>query len=856
MTDNRHLSEDERVLHGMGYAQELSRRMGPFQSFAISFAIICIISGGFGSFPIALSSGGPFALTIGWLIGGAYALIIAASLGQIASAYPTAGSLYHWSSILGGRFWGWATAYVNLLGLLFVIPAVNVFLYFITKDLLCAGLLGWNVSEWGTWTQIWFVVAMTAAQAALNHFGIGLTSRLTDIAGYLILAVTVVLIIMFASSAVDFSLNRAFEFTNNTGAAGGGVVASEGNWLTAFLIGLLYPLFTITGFDASAHTAEETVNARDTVHKGMISSVFWSLVFGFVLILFMVLAIPDLKVAAAEGWSSFNNLFMRVIMGSFIGNLMLIGVIIANFLCALAALTSTSRMIYAFARDGGLPFSSLLSSVSPVHRTPNAAIWFTFVLCSILIMVTTPLGAFAALSTGCAVYLYISYAMPIVAGFFAEGKTWTEFGKFRLGGLSKLFGIITMIGTVAIIYAGHRFVASIPADPAAGTGFIPGLIWYSLGFLAFLLLIWFGIENRRFKGPPMGEEIKRRQADIAAREAAITGGSTVTSSYGGTDSLTSNRTSVSGTTPLKATGAAVAVASGAAALAAKASDSDAQREAELKRQAAAKAEADRVEAERQASLRVEAERKAQERIAKAKAEAEARAAADAQVSAASGNEGRAVAFSASGRVEADSVKSKSALAAGNVDDIIRVDGIGPELKKMLAAEGLHNLADLANLSDSEIDALDAKIPRDAEQIADWRKQAKDMLAGKAPRAKIDRDGSSGLSSSSSVRSAKKAKISGKPAAKSSKAATSRRADNTVDDITLVDGIGPQLQKLLATEGIRSLRDLSKLSASAITSLDSKIPRDADQISDWVKQAKDLLAGKAPRAKSDRNRKKT
>jgi amino acid permease len=86
MADNKHMSEDEKVLHGMGYAQELSRRMGTFQSFAISFSIICIISGGFGSFPIALATGGPFSLTIGWLIGGAFALVVAASIGRQFSA--------------------------------------------------------------------------------------------------------------------------------------------------------------------------------------------------------------------------------------------------------------------------------------------------------------------------------------------------------------------------------------------------------------------------------------------------------------------------------------------------------------------------------------------------------------------------------------------------------------------------------------------------------------------------------------------------------------------------------------------------------------------------------------------------
>ena len=218
---NEHMSEDEKVLHGMGYAQELHRRMGGFQNFAISFSIICILSGGFGSFPIALSSGGTFSLTIGWLIGGAYALVVAAALGQIASAYPTAGGLYHWSSILGGRFWGWATAYVNLLGLLFVIPAVNVFLYLITKDLFFGAMLGWDVSTWSLTTQIVAVGAITAAQALLNHFGIRLTTLLTDFSGYLIFVVTILLIVMFLMAAPSIDLAKAFVFVNNTGEPGG-----------------------------------------------------------------------------------------------------------------------------------------------------------------------------------------------------------------------------------------------------------------------------------------------------------------------------------------------------------------------------------------------------------------------------------------------------------------------------------------------------------------------------------------------------------------------------------------------------------------------------------------------------------
>jgi amino acid transporter len=513
-------SEDTKVLHSMGYAQELSRRMGPFQSFAISFSIICIISGGLGSFPIALSAGGTFSLTVGWLIGGVYALVVAACLGQIASAYPTAGSLYHWSSILGGRFWGWATAYTNLLGLLFVVPAINVFLYFITKDLLFATVLGWDVSGWGIWTQIWSVVGLLVAQALLNIFGIKLTTLLTDISGYLILVVTVILIIMFLMAAPGIDLGKAFVFTNNSGAAGGGVVPEVGP-LMAIIIGLLYPLFTITGFDASAHTAEETVDARNTVHKGMLHSVFWSLVFGFILIIAMIMAIPDVPAQAAMGWSSFNNLFIAAILGSFVGKLMLIGIIVSNFLCALAAVTSTSRMIYAFARDDGLPFSSMLKTVSPTYRTPTAAVWMTAILCGILTALTTPLGAFAALSTGSAMYLYISYAMPILAGAMAQGKTWTVKGPFDLGGLYKVFAVIVLIGTVVVTVAGHAFVVSIAGDEAAGTSFVPGLWYYTAAFVIFLVALWFGIENKRFQGPPIGDAIAKRQAAIAVAEKAV-----------------------------------------------------------------------------------------------------------------------------------------------------------------------------------------------------------------------------------------------------------------------------------------------------------------------------------------------
>src|SRR6476469_10493890 len=101
--------EDERILHRLGYAQELFRAMGGFQNFAISFTIISILAGCLTSYYIAFESGGPIAVTWGWLIIGLFSTIIALAMAEIASSFPTAGGLYYWSSRLGSPGWGWAT---------------------------------------------------------------------------------------------------------------------------------------------------------------------------------------------------------------------------------------------------------------------------------------------------------------------------------------------------------------------------------------------------------------------------------------------------------------------------------------------------------------------------------------------------------------------------------------------------------------------------------------------------------------------------------------------------------------------------------------------------------------------------
>ncbi len=499
-------AHDKQVLHKLGYAQELSRRMSGFSNFAISFSIICILAGGISAFPAAfnaLGSGGAFLI---WLVGGILALSVAFGMGQIASSFPTAGGLYHWSSHLGGKAWGWATAWFNLIGLICVVSSVDVLLYTVFfKDLLLATVLGVDVSTFGYWHQFIFVAVVLASQAVLNHYYINITTKLTDLSGYVILGLTVILIVtLFAFSSVPLDFTRLWTFQNFTGDVGGAVVPFRTESVAfAFLLGLSYVCYTITGFDASAHTSEETQDAQVNVPKGMWTAVFWSWVFGLVAVAAYVLTMPSIEEAGAAGWGSFFYMWSASRMPFALSLFLAVGMVLVNYVCALAGLTSTSRMMYAFARDGGLPGSAALSKVSTVYRTPGTAVWVSAIL-ALLSTVYAPY--YLVLAVACAVFLYISMVMPIAAGLLAEGgPKWKEKGPFNLGGLSKPNAILATIFGITL----------------AISGFFPPnekVFYFTIGMVVIMPIVWYGFERNRFEGVPEGDKIKERQAKIAEIE--------------------------------------------------------------------------------------------------------------------------------------------------------------------------------------------------------------------------------------------------------------------------------------------------------------------------------------------------
>ena len=363
------------------------------------------------------------------------------------------------------------------------------------------------------WTLMGFITILGGGQALINHYGISLTAKLTDFSGYLIFATAALLTVVCLVYTRNYDFSRLWTFTNYSGPAGGNVWPRVSNgWV--FLLGLLLPIYTITGYDASAHTSEETRQASVSVPRGIVSSILWSGVFGYLFLAAFLLMIPNMDEAARQGWNVFFwTMDQRVPFP--LKAILYALIFLSQVLCGLATVTSTSRMIFAFSRDGGLPAAKLLARVSPRHRTPNAAIWTGAALALLFVGGAKWLEAggtpgYTVVVSCTVIFLFFSFSIPIALGLFAYGgPRWSKMGPWSMGrGGYTLFALLSIISMVLIFVIGVQ-----PPNALALNA--------TLGFLALTAIVWLAFEKRRFQGPPLGDMILKRQAQIAAAEAAL-----------------------------------------------------------------------------------------------------------------------------------------------------------------------------------------------------------------------------------------------------------------------------------------------------------------------------------------------
>lgn len=366
------------LLKQFGYDEVMERSTGRFASFAVAFAFVSIATGTFTTYGSVLITSGPAGIWT-WPIVVVGQLAVALIYGSLAARIPVTGYSYQWMSRLANPVLGWAIGWLSFTFLAIVVVAVdytiasavapNLFHY--TETAINA----WIITALVMLVQALLVAYSTRWSERVNNFAVSV-----ELGGMVAL---VVLILIVGVIARDLSLHNLFSK---------GAIPSHGYWsfgsafhVGPWLLGSLLGAFTIVGFESAANLAEETHHPERVVPRAMWQAVLASGILGFLFLLAVTLGAKNPVKLAASSTPIAD--VIKTVLGSFIGDLLLILVVISIFACGLVILMTGVRITWAMSRDRRFPGWQLWQPIAPRTRTPRNATFFFVIVAEVILAV-------------------------------------------------------------------------------------------------------------------------------------------------------------------------------------------------------------------------------------------------------------------------------------------------------------------------------------------------------------------------------------------------------------------------------------------------------------------------------------
>jgi amino acid transporter len=519
------VQEDVRRLEELGYRQELSRAWSGFTNFAISFTIISVLAGTFTTFGQAWNNGGPVVVSIGWPVICALVLMVALSMSELTSAMPTAGGPYWWAAKLGGANWSWYTGWLNIVGLVGIVASVGygaaTFLN-VTLGVYTVDIFGINFGDTeNILSEQWLLFFLILVLYTLvNVFGDRILALANNISvGWHVLGVAIVIGLLVFVPDDHQDVGFVFGERLNLVGFGEGGTASAAFWFLVLPLGFLLTMYTQTGYDASAHTAEETRGAAIGAAQGVWRSVFWSAVIGWLVLLAFLFAATDTEAVNEAGGASTAIFTSALADDMWAAKAILIIATVGQLFCGAAGLTSASRTWYAFSRDRAIPGWWLFRRLNR-DRVPSYAVLAVSIFAAIITIPafwstdaapTFPWAFFAVVGI-CTVGLYLAYAIPVYLRL-RQGDAF-ERGPWNLGRHYR------WINTVAILWVAITVIVFIlPFGPAGVPWFdewdAPAANYTPLVFVVLAAVwIWWKVSAKdRYTGP-----VRTLEEDVVTRD--------------------------------------------------------------------------------------------------------------------------------------------------------------------------------------------------------------------------------------------------------------------------------------------------------------------------------------------------
>ena len=425
-------SADGEHLAALGYKQHLERSVGRFGSFAAGISYISILTGTFQLFYFGLGSGGP-AYWWSWPAVFLGQLMVALCFAELAARYPVAGSVYNWSKRLGGATVSWLAGWTMLVASIVTLAAV-VLAYQLTLPQIWSGF---QLAGDGTGTYDYAVNAVILGTVLVflttlvNAYGVKLMTRINSTGVIVELIAAVLLVVLLAVNAV-----RGPAVLTATAGTGQG---RDLGYLGAFLVASLASGYVMYGFDTASSLGEETKDPRRTAPRAILTALVASFALGGLILLFALLAAPDLSDPALAGSGGGLQLIILQALGGNLGTIFLVCIALAITVCALAVHTAAIRIMFAMARDNNLPGGSRLAHVHPKYRTPVVPAVVIGVLAVLILVVNIRQPQIFTVVTSIAIILiYLAYLLVTVPMLVSRLRgTWrpdrTHFSLGRWG---------------------------------------------------------------------------------------------------------------------------------------------------------------------------------------------------------------------------------------------------------------------------------------------------------------------------------------------------------------------------------------------------------------------------------------
>ncbi|RLL97436.1 hypothetical protein CFD26_106440 [Aspergillus turcosus] len=472
--------------------QRMERKFGSLSILALSVTLLASWESIASGFAPGLLNGGPAALVWGMLLSMTGMMALALSLGEMASILPLAGAQYHWTALLAPprirAFSTWMQGWITVFGWQAAVTSICFLVATQIQGLIILNHPEYTPQRWQGTLIMWAVMLFSFT---INVFAVRILPFLQVLGGLMhvvfFIVLVVPLVLLSPRSTPDFVFTQ---------------LLNQGGWSSdgiSWCLGMLTVTYCFMGFDGAIHMSEEVHNPATVVPRILIQTIAinGTLAFGFILV--MLFCIGDIQ-AILDSPTGFPiiAMFYQATGSVKATTAMQSAITLIGFVSNIAVVASVSRLTWAFARDGGLPYSKFFAKVDGKYHIPVRAVClvcFNVLLLSLInIASTTALSAILALTTSS---LSISYIIPIVMMAWKRlRKEPITFGPFTLGRWGLAINIYAIIFGIFIC----TFVSFPTEIPVTATNMnYSGPVF--LGVSVLLICDWAVRGRGRFTGP-------------------------------------------------------------------------------------------------------------------------------------------------------------------------------------------------------------------------------------------------------------------------------------------------------------------------------------------------------------------